>query len=230
VNIVQPYATILDLPDRQSGIALLKKIEWCARVSHASEDAQTVDSWERFLTSVVLNHGDWSVVEHASVTVDAVVDRGISHEWVRHRVGAYTQSSTRFINYAKKMPATFIAPTLSNEVERAANGEQVALSNLQLWEHAIRTAESSYGRLVQAGVPPQIARSVLPNALSTRLVVTYNLRNWRHFFLMRTTKEAHPQMCQVTIPLLAEFKEKIPLFFDDIEPGATQRENLSKAR
>ena len=220
MQIIEPYARMLDVHEREDGIKLLRKIEWCARISHASEDSQTPDSWKRFLTSVILNHGDWSVTEHSSVTVDAVVDRGITHEWVRHRIGAYTQSSTRFINYVKKMPPSFVCPFDGQDDPDV----------LDAWNVAISESELSYKKMVDSGVSPQIARSVFPNSLASRLVVTYNLRNWRHFFLMRTTKETHPQMRQVTIPLLKEFKEKIPLLYDDIEPEETQRENLKKPR
>lgn len=231
MNIVESYAHLIDVPDLTVGIALLKKIEWCGRISHRSEDAQTEESWERFLRAVVLGKGDWSIVEHAIVTVDAIVDRGITHEWVRHRLASFTQESTRFVNYEKKMPAGFIMPpTLSVEVKKAANGEPVELSEQQLWTHAINTAEQSYKQLIARGVSPQIARSVFPNALSSRIVTTCNLRNWRHFLLMRTTREAHPQMRQVTIPLLDEFKSRIPVLFEDIEPEAKQADNLKKMR
>lgn len=218
MNLVEPYARLLDVPDREHGVLLLQKIEWCGRISHRSEEAQTDDSYARFLRAVVLGKGDWSIVEHASVTVDAVVDRGITHEWVRHRIGAYTQESTRFVNYEKKMPASFIQPPGMDELSGA------------LWTDAIAFAEIQYTRLIRAGCTPQIARSVFPNALASRIVTTYNLRNWRHFFLMRTTREAHPQMRQVTIPLLAEFQAKIPILYEDIEPEATQADNLKKAR
>jgi thymidylate synthase (FAD) len=77
---------------------------------------------------------------------------------------------------------------------------------------------------------PQEARSVFPNALASRLITTGNLRNWRHFFIMRTTAEAHPQMRQVTIPLLAQFKSLFPLLFDDIEPNAKQSESMRRIR
>ena len=218
MQIVEPYAHMLSVPDREAGIALLRKIEWCARVSHASEDAQTEDSWDRFLRSVILTHGDWSVTEHASVTVDAVIDRGISHEWVRHRLGAYTQSSTRFINYDKKIPPSFVLPV------------GLAPDARWYWENGIEAAIGAYKNLLAVGSQPQIARSVFPNSLATRLIVTYNLRMWRHFLLMRTTKEAHPQMRQVVIPLLAEFQVKIPVLFEDIEPMARQSDNLKKMR
>ena len=230
MQIVEPYARIIDLPDREAGIALLKKIEWCGRISHRSEEAQTEESWGRFITSVVMNHADWSIVEHASVTVDMLVDRGITHEIVRHRLFSFTQESTRFVNYEKKMPPSFIQPELSDEAERASNGEQVELSAKQWWRYAIGEMEGAYRRLIASGYPPQIARSVFPNALASRIIITGNLRNWRHFLLMRTTKETHPQMREVTLSLLAEFQEKIPLIFDDIQPLVSQRENLQKPR
>lgn len=215
---IEPYAHLMDVPDRSAGVRLLQKIEWCGRISHRSEDAQTETSYEKFLRSVVLGHGDWSIVEHAIATVDAVVDRGITHEWVRHRLGSYTQESTRFVNYEKKMPASFICPT------------GLPLDALGAWADAIEHAEKYYKLLIAKGASPQIARSVFPNALASRIVTTYNLRNWRHFFLMRTTREAHPQMRQVAIPLLQEFQTKIPILFEDIEPEAKQSDNLKKMR
>ena len=123
MQIITPYARMLppvsesdgapdDHPNftQDDGINLLKHVEWCARISHRSEDAVSLNSWKRIIQAVVLDHGDWSVTEHASVTVDAYVDRGITHEWVRHRLFAFTQESTRFVSYAKKMPPSFIQP------------------------------------------------------------------------------------------------------------------------
>lgn len=218
MDTIQPYARLTDVLNENDGIRLLRKIEWAARVSHRSEDAQTDVSYERFLRAVVLQKGDWSVVEHASATVDAVVDRGITHEWVRHRIGAYTQSSTRFINHEKKIPPQFVVPLGITE------GQFVT------WRFAMEAAEQHYTSLIRSGQAPQIARSVLPNSLSARLVVTYNLRNWRHFFLMRTTRETHPQFREVTILLLKEFQERIPLLYEDIEPLAAQADNVRMAR
>ncbi len=225
MNIIQPYSKLVffdEEGDQQEftprhGIGLLRKIEWNARISHRSEDKQTRDSWDNFIRRVVLEHGDWSVVEHASVTVDTTVDRGITHEWVRHRLFSFTQESTRFVNYEKKMPALFVMPDL-NEAQRIS------------WERNIEQAELSYKEMISQGCAPQIARSVFPNALASRISTTGNLRTWRHFLLMRTTKEAHPQIRQVTIPLLEQFKACIPILFSDIEPLARQVDNLKKPR
>ncbi len=231
MNIVTPYAKGIEPTCLLNGIGLLRKIEMIGRVSHRSEDAQTEESWERFIRAVILGHGDWSIAEHAIATVEAVVDRGITHEWVRHRLFAYTQESTRFVNYERKRPAAFVLPPgLSEEAARAPNGEPVELSQVQEWRHAISTSESMYRRLIEKGIAPQIARSVFPNALASRLVVTGNLRAWRHFFVMRTTKEAHPQMREVTIPLLDEFQRLIPILYDDIVPEARQADSMRLAR
>jgi thymidylate synthase (FAD) len=252
------------------GENILKRIEWCGRISHRSEDLQTEDSFERFIRSVVLGHGDLSIAEHESVSVDALVDRGITHEWVRHRLGAYTQESTRFVRYFKEkegdvvQPAQFIYPKpyvecrlclLSEDLtDLSANNEPYELDDDHwghtpnkhysaidpnetgycaydpLWLKAIDTVEETYKALLKIGWRPQEARSVFPNALASRIVVTYNLRMWRHFFLMRTSAEAHPQMRQVTIPLLQEFQEKIPILFEDIQPNQKQAENMKKMR
>lgn len=243
MNIASPYSRLIAFDEdgnqlaftRRMGVGLLRKIEWNARISHRSEDARTETSWERFLTAVVMEKGDWSVVEHASATVDTLVDRGITHEWVRHRLFSFTQESTRFVNYEKKMPASFVEPSWDDSMNPYTGDESLSLNDRrkkakECWVNAISTAETSYRNLLRLGLTPQIARSVFPNALSSRISTTGNLRQWRHFFMMRTSKEAHPQMREVSIPLLREFQEKIPLLYADIEPLARQADNLKKPR
>lgn len=225
MNIVEPYARLMappgHLPEtpfiKEHGEELLRRVEWCARISHRSENQQGENTTERFIRSVVLDHGDWSVVEHASVSVDCLVDRGITHELVRHRLFSYTQESTRFVNYEKKMEPSFIQPPMAGEA-------------IHHWHHAVTNCEQRYRDMLAHGCAPQIARSVFPNALASRIIITGNLRNFRHLFIMRTTKEAHPQMRQVMVPLLEEFQQKIPILFEDIKPMARQVENLRLPR
>lgn len=261
MKIVQPYAKIL----YSAGLPYaLSQIEYAARVSHRSEDAMTENSTKRFLEAVVIKHGDWSVVEHVSASVEMLVDRGITHEIVRHRIASYTQESTRFVNYVKKMPPSFIYPIPEVKCEQCLSGdepyyyephERDSTNDIEgmdkgwyhrvdrpaqchsipcpingAWRNSINQAETYYKVLLNDGWRPQEARSVFPNALASKIIVTMNLRSWRHFFLMRTTKEAHPQMRQISIPLLQEFKKLVPVLFDDIEPNATQIENLKKGR
>lgn len=229
MQIVEPYAKMIapdlgDLSDfnafhLEHGKQMLRRIEYYTRVSHRSEDAITPHSYDKLLRSAVLQHGDLSVIEHEKVTVEALVDRGITHEWVRHRIGSYTQESTRFVNYQKKGgEAKFIRPPQLDEM------------SMQLWERAMTEAEASYMALTSNGVSPQIARSVLPNSLASKIIITFNLRTWRYFFLMRTSKETHPQMKQVTLPLLKEFQDKIPILFEDIVPEQRQADAMRLLR
>lgn len=236
MEIVTPYATILE--PTPSGVEMLQRVEWIGRISHRSEEAQTATSWERFLRTTVMQRGDWSIAEHVVVSVDAVVDRGISHEWVRHRIAAYTQESTRFINYAKKHtaineyvnPVKFICPPAIAAWEHREHPTDPSRNPYVRWIEGRLNDEEEYLALTNEGIRPEEARSCLPNALATRLVATYNLRNWRYFFLARTSREAHVQMRQVTIPLLAAFQQRIPILFEDIEPDAPQAENFRKVR
>jgi len=240
MKIIKPYARII----RTTEDALCA-IEWCARISHRSEDGQKEESWRRFIQNVVLEHGDWSVVEHVSATVDMTVDRGVTHEWVRHRLFSFTQESTRFVNYEKKMPPSFIYPKPEVECEHCLEGNEPTTGTTPMhyysagaqncayestWLYAIDQAERSYRELIKSGWRPQEARSVFPNALASRIITTGNLRNWRHAFIMRTTQEAHPQMRQVMIPLLVEFQRTFPLLFNDIEPNQKQSEAMKRIR
>ena len=245
MKIVRPYAKILQ-PELLAGA--LSRIEYAARISHGSEDAQTADSAERFIRAVVLGHGDWSVVEHVSVSVEFLIDRGITHEKVRHRIASYTQSSTRFINYAKKMAPSFIYPKPDVECEHCLAGNEVKepggkvgwwhdlrggatlCAYAPAWLRAITATERGYKELLEDGWRPQEARSVFPNALASKILMTANLRSWRHLFLMRTTKEAHPSYKQVTLPLLAQLQQLVPILFEDIEPDARQVDNIAKGR
>lgn len=274
MKIVKPYAKLIPpwsldgygpentfpevIETSRSGELGLKFIEWCGRISHRSEDKMTDFSYERILKDIVIKHGDWSIVEHVSVSVDALVDRGITHEWVRHRLFSYTQESTRFVNYEKKMPPSFIYPIPEVECGYCLSGMEVKYrldckewmhyrseDNLRVncsynsqWLFAIQSCEDQYRTLlanpkenaVGAGWRPQEARSVFPNALASRIIVTGNLRNWRHFFIMRTTQEAHPQMRQVAIPLLKEFQQTFPILFDDITPETKQSVSMARVR
>lgn len=228
MKIIQPSFEILR-PKENDGIICLQIIEHLGRISHRSEDKQTEDSWKKFIPSIVIGHGDWSITEHASSTVIFRVDRGVTHELVRHRLFSFTQESTRFVNYEKIDQATgervrdieFIKPQFGGDDPVNASAS---------WNAEMYRAEQAYKEQIEMGQSPQIARSVLPNALAASIAVTGNLRNWRHFFLMRTSLETHPDMRIITIPLLESFKKRIPILYDDIEPEKRQIDNLKKPR
>lgn len=219
MKIIDPSFEIVDLTSKEDGVKLLQKIERMARISHRSEDRQTSDSWEKFLKAVVIDRGDWSVTEHSSATVIFTVNRGVTHEMVRHRLFGFTQESTRFVNYTKKGYEAAYIPSRAVKPEDSGS-----------WLADLEIIDSIYRKWLAAGYAPQTARDFLPNALAAKIAITGNLRNWRHAFLMRTSKETHQDFRAVTIPLLAEFKKRIPILYDDIEPNARQIENMRKAR
>lgn len=185
---------------------ILIKLERYARVCYKSEDKIKDDTAETFLENLI-QRGHESVIEHEKVTVLMVVDRGISHEIVRHRLGSYSQESTRYCNYGKDK--------FDNEIVVIEPFFFIGKKAYNYWQEACTVAEKNYLALLKDS-SPQEARSVLPNSLKTELAITYNFREWRHFFRMRCTKTAHPQIRQVAIPLLLLFKEKLTVLFADI--------------
>lgn len=199
IKIIKPSFV---LEDKIEGNVILKKIEKYGRVSHKSEGNITVDSAKKFIQKLI-GWGHESVLEHEKITVRIICDRGITHEIVRHRIAAYTQESTRYCNYSGEIK--FIQPLFFKK----------GTKEYDLWYQSCKIAAESYTKLIQLGITPEAARSVLPNSLKTEIIVTYNLREWRHVFEMRCQKAAHPQMREIMIPLLREFQKQIPVIFDD---------------
>lgn len=191
----------------QNGASILKQIETAGRTCYKSEDKISADSSVGFVKRIIKS-GHHSVIEHISVSVRFICDRGISHEIVRHRLAAYSQESTRYANYSMNKfgnEITVIKPYFWPEN---------SLEYLE-WKKAMENAEQSYLKLLKSGARPEQARSVLPNSLKTEIVMTCNLREWRHVLKLRCSKASHPQIRELMIPLLAEFHEKIPVLFDD---------------
>jgi len=187
---------------------ILSNIENFGRVCYKSESNITATSAGVFIAGIIKN-GHESVIEHEKITVKIICDRGISHEIVRHRIASYSQESTRYCNYSNDKfgnELTFIKPTFWDETS----------VEYKIWREEMQRIENSYLKLISLNVPPEQARSVLPNSLKTEIVVTMNLREWRHFFKLRTSKRAHPQMREISIPLLNEMKRLLPPVFEDI--------------
>lgn len=189
----------------KSGLAIIRNIEKYGRVCYMSKDKIKEGSAENFVRSAI-KRGHFSIIEHEKITARIICDRGVSHEIVRHRVGSYSQESTRYCDYSKDRPLQVIEPFFF-----ADNHERY-----EKWLDAMRNAEAAYKDLRKLGATPEEARSVLPNSLKTELVVTYNLREWRHFFYLRGSKGAHPQIRQIAIMLLEKVKEYVPVIFDDL--------------
>lgn len=191
-----------------NGMEILKSVEKAGRVCYKSEDKITENSALKFVENII-KRGHEAVIEHYNITVKFICDRGVSHEIVRHRIASYAQESTRYCNYSNDKFANEITVIEPCFFEKGTD-------KYLHWETGCKFAEVNYFYLLNSGATPQEARSVLPNSLKTEIVVTMNLREWRHFFKLRTSKAAHPQMRESAIPVLNKFKELIPIVFDDI--------------
>lgn len=190
------------------GDVVMKRLETCGRVCYKSEDKITEESAEKFLAGII-RRGHESVLEHCSFTVKFICDRGVSHELVRHRLASYSQESTRYCNYSGDRfgkEITVIEPCF---LEPGSGG-------YNLWKNGCLAAESAYFALLDWGCAPQEARSVLPNSLKTEVVMTANIREWRHFLRLRCSPAAHPQMLEVATQLCELLHERVPVLFDDI--------------
>jgi thymidylate synthase (FAD) len=223
MKIIQPSYVFETPISGEYGKSMLRLIESAARTCYKSEGACADDSAGPFVRKIAQVKKHVSVLEHASVTVRFICDRGVSHELVRHRLASYSQESTRYCNYGGDKfgrELTFIIPPFWSPSD----------AGYCIWYASMRAAEEAYLNLLALKASPQEARSVLPNSLKTEIVMTANLRQWRHIFTLRAAKEAHPQMQQLMRPLLAEFKRWLPELYDDIHPEILPAEttNLCK--
>lgn len=205
MKIIAPSHEILFLPP---GTAMLANLELAGRTCYKSEERISEESARGFVRRLIAS-GHHSVIEHASISVRFVCDRGVTHELVRHRLAAYSQESTRYANYSQDKfggEITVIRPLFW------APGT----SAYELWLNSMRQAEAAYLKLLLQGARPQEARSVLPNSLKTEIVMTANLREWRHVLNLRGSRASHPQMREIMLPLLSHFQAVVPVVFDDL--------------
>ncbi|MCR5833426.1 MAG: FAD-dependent thymidylate synthase [Selenomonadaceae bacterium] len=188
--------------------AIMRKLERAGRVCYKSEGNIKEDSAEKFIKGII-KRGHESVIEHEAITLKIICDRGVTHELVRHRIASYSQESTRYCDYSSgKFAAelTFIKPCYWQEDDE----------KYKLWLEVMEQTEKNYLALRAMGAKPEEARSILPNSLKTEIVVTMNLREWRHFLRLRTATAAHPQMREVALMIRDILIEKLPAVFGDI--------------
>ena len=205
MKILSPSYKILFM---ENGDTILNRIEAAGRTCYKSEEKITPGSSKSFVKQIIKS-GHHSVIEHVNITVKFICDKGVSHELVRHRLAAYSQESTRYANYSKDKFENEI--TVIKPVFWAKGSKEYSK-----WENGMENAEKSYLDLIAEGARPEQARSVLPNSLKTEIVMTCNLREWRHVLNLRCSKAAHPQIREIMLPLLTEFHKNIPVIFDDL--------------
>ena len=203
-----------DLDDPNVYQNMLKEITEIGHTAYKSGAKVTDEKAEEFVRRLIRD-GHESVLEHINMRVKFIVDRGVSHELVRHRLASFTQESTRYCNYSQDKfgnEITVIRPCFLTD---NSSGQ------FNTWSRAMVDCENAYFMMLKQGCTPQEARSVLPNSLKTEVEMTTNLREWRHILNLRAagiTGKPHPQMLEVMVPLLNELRLKLPDLFEDIQP------------
>ena len=215
MKIVKPSFDVFeDLENPVYTAMIMRKLEMIGRTCYKSEENITNESSARFVRNLI-ERGHEAMLEHASLTVRFIVDRGVSHELVRHRMASFAQESTRYCNYSQDKfgnEITFVEPCFWTDEEHDLE--------YKAWKEMCQATEDLYMAFQQYDVKPEQARSILPNSLKTEIWMTANLREWRHVLKLRaagTTGKPHPQMSEVMVPLLEYFKKYLPDVFGDIE-------------
>lgn len=222
MRLIKPKVEILD---NLNGTDILKRIEQVARTCYKSEDKISEDdSSARKLVTNLINSKHEAILEFVDVTVKFTCDRITSQSIVRHRIASFAQESTRYCNYSKDKfgnELTFIIPSWldwKEETIRKGDFEKSGSGSIdsQLFINSLLNAEDSYLRLIKEGWKPQQARMVLPMSIKTEINMKCNLREWRHFFNLRCSQAAHPDIRVLALDLLKQFHERIPIIFDDL--------------
>lgn len=228
---------------------IYKQIEQAGRTCYKSEDKITDVSAEKFVRAIAKSNHE-AMLEHASMTVRFVVDRGVSHEIVRHRLSSFAQESQRYCNYSNDKFGKEVCFIIPFWLEKELQTDYHTMEYDAIWQHLVfdkkidskiqekidvmsdserqaiewklgcEVAESVYLSMLESGATPQEARTVLPNSTKTEIIMTANMREWRHFFRLRAlgqTGAPHPQMLEIAKPLYEECKEKLPALFGDLE-------------
>lgn len=200
----------VEIPGRKT---LLRRLERYGRVCYKSEHKTTTDSYVEFIKRLI-NRGHISVLEHGYITAHFITDRGISHEFVRHRLISVTQESTRYCKYDKHV--TFVIPYWATNIYNNPKNTAAFSKAEQIWYNSMLRAEADYQALLKKGCSPQEARDVLPLSTKTEFYVTANLREWQHIVNLRVSHEAHPQFSQLMLMWLEQVRKQLPIIFDYI--------------
>jgi len=209
VEVIAPSITI-ENEDVINWDKVLPCLERIMRTCYKSEGLICPGSDKKLVGKLVHDTKHTSTIEHAAViSFRMIIDRGISHEVVRHRIAGHSQESTRYVDYVKKGGGQIIYPV--HLIERSDT------EKIFWYERMIRGFEAYHQARSEYKWTPQEARTFLPTGLKTELVTTFNFRSLRNFFQLRAAKSAHPDMRIIAESALALTKEKVEVIFEDLD-------------
>ena len=215
IEVIKPSWSWLDLSELKMD-AITKHLEQCGRTCYKSEERITDDSAGKFVKMICRRNHE-SVLEHECLTARIVCSRACSHQLVRHRIAAYSQESMRYCNYGKFGLRVICPPRIGVPVGQYTKGGR---TRHDLWNRWIATIDGAYQEYldeIKAGVRPEDARFVLPQATKTEIVCTYNLRMWRHIFKERAlNSHAQWEIRELFSDIFDNLKERLPSVFGDL--------------
>ena len=181
-------------PDPETVIEQAGRLCWNTR----DKTGTTPDRIQKWL-----DIGHESMIEHASATFYIRGTRAMTHELVRHRIASYSQRSQRYVRESE--PSYLLPPEVQKSPEALA-----------VYEEAMKAAWDAYGKLLAAGLKPEMARYVLPNSCYTEIICTWNFREIRHLIKLRTSPRALPEIREVVGRIRDEMKAQAPQVFEDL--------------
>ena len=229
MKIIKQNIKIIDNID---SIRIYKKLEKIGRVCYKSENKITNNSYVSFLQKII-DSKHYSILEHESISIHITCDRAISHQIVRHRIASYSQESQIYCNYKNNKFSnniTYILPYQFYLIIDNINMIDTIYLNFKykkiinpiiqefiVWYETCNLIEETYLNLIDKNTKAGFARNILINSVKTELIMTMNLRMWRHFITTRITKDNHIQIIEITTLINNELKKQLPIIFNNIE-------------
>ena len=204
MKIVEPWIKVENI----DGIKIMKRIERACRTCYRSEGNITEDSYKNLLKNC-LNRGHESVLEHEKITVRVYGDIGTYKDLTRHRFASFSIESTRYCSYDKDKYGNEITVINPSYIE--------SKEIYEAWKDGIENLEKAYMNMKKLRATNDMCRELLPHSTGAEYTMTANIREWKHILELRTTKNVHPAIRQLLIPLLLYFKEQMPEIFGDIK-------------
>lgn len=204
MQIVDPHIQV----EKIDGTKIMKNIERACRTCYRSEGKITDESYKTLLKNCI-TRGHESVLEHEKITIRMYCDLGVYKDITRHRIASFSIESTRYCNYGKDK--------FGNELKfiKPCNIEK-GTELYKFWEEACKEIEKNYIKMSKLGALPDQLRMILPHSIAAEVIMTANIREWKHILSLRASSHTHPSIRQLMIPLLLYFQEIMPEIFEKV--------------
>lgn len=219
MKVIEPWIEISKI----NGKEIMKNIEKACRTCYRSENLTGEETYKKLLENCI-TRGHESILEHEKITIRMCCDIGVYKDLTRHRFGSFSIESTRYCNYSKDKfdnNIKFIKPVFYKESWKDKTYEEYITDKEEqqsmIWYNCMQDIEETYLKMSKLDSKPDEMRMILPHSTAAEVVMTANIREWKHILSLRTTKMAHPSVQQLMIPLLLYFQEEMPEIFGKIE-------------